>query len=113
MDLAQFPSVVRQYHHEFDRDTFGTTKEAAQVDTMEGMLALLLSGGYIGFLPDHYAQVWVDQGALFKIGGNDIDYISEHAIVTKTGNRASPALEVFVGLITAHTKSRTLTRQQG
>ena len=98
--------MVRQYHHEFDRDTLGVVKEVARVDTMEGMLALLLSGGYIGFLPDHYAKSWVKQGCLFQIGGNNADYVSKHAIVTKTGNRDSLALETFVDLLKAHAQSQ-------
>ncbi len=104
VDLAQFPAVVRQYHHEFDRDTLGVVKEVARVDTMEGMLALLLSGGYIGFLPDHYASPWVAQGGLFQVGGNGADYVSRHAIVTKSGNRETLALESFVTLLMSHTK---------
>jgi len=31
---------------------------------MEGTLLLLLSGAYIGFLPDHYADEWVRTGRL-------------------------------------------------
>jgi len=37
---------------------------AAATPHMEGTLLLLLSGAYIGFLPDHYAEEWVHSGRL-------------------------------------------------
>jgi len=37
---------------------------AAATPHMEGTLLLLLSGAYIGFLPDHYADEWVRNGSL-------------------------------------------------
>jgi DNA-binding transcriptional LysR family regulator len=37
---------------------------AAATPHMEGTLLLLLSGAYIGFLPDHYADEWVRNGRL-------------------------------------------------
>lgn len=37
---------------------------AAATPHMEGTLLLLLSGAYIGFLPDHYADEWVRLGRL-------------------------------------------------
>ena len=37
---------------------------AAATPHMEGTLLLLLSGAYIGFLPDHYADEWVRGGRL-------------------------------------------------
>lgn len=37
---------------------------AAATPHMEGTLLLLLSGAYIGFLPDHYAGEWVRNGRL-------------------------------------------------
>lgn len=37
---------------------------AAATPHMEGTLLLLLSGAYIGFLPDHYAEEWVRNGRL-------------------------------------------------
>lgn len=37
---------------------------AAATPHMEGTLLLLLSGAYIGFLPDHYADEWVRTGRL-------------------------------------------------
>lgn len=34
---------------------------------VEGTVQLLLSGGFVGIVPDHIAQPWVDSGALFRL----------------------------------------------
>ena len=36
----------------------------ASASDREGMAFLLLTGRYIGYLPDHYASAWVQQGRL-------------------------------------------------
>ena len=42
----------------------GFKHSAATVESMEAQLILVLSGAYIGYLPEHYAQSWVEQGRL-------------------------------------------------
>ncbi|MBN2975806.1 LysR family transcriptional regulator [Pseudomonas sp. MAFF 301380] len=34
---------------------------------VEGTIQLLLSGGYVGIVPDHIAHPWVEHGALFRL----------------------------------------------
>ncbi|WP_164484638.1 LysR family transcriptional regulator [Pseudomonas orientalis] len=34
---------------------------------VEGTIQLLLSGGYVGIVPDHIAHPWVERGALFRL----------------------------------------------
>jgi LysR family transcriptional regulator, transcriptional activator for bauABCD operon len=36
----------------------------AHVDSVEAAAVLILAGSHIGFLPDHYAQRWVDRGEM-------------------------------------------------
>ena len=66
---------------------------------MEGMLTMLLSGGYIGFLPRQYAQRWVDAGQLYEIDNGATRYVSEHALMTKSGGQEPEALQKFVRLL--------------
>ncbi len=39
----------------------------AWVENIEAAAMLILAGSHIGFLPDHYAKLWVDQGRLVTI----------------------------------------------
>jgi len=98
-DLSAFPVVLRQYNSEFDRSKLGTVREEATVNNMEGMLVMLLSGGYIGYLPAHYAQPWVETDQLFAVDTGDSGYVSEHALITKASGQSSLALEKFASLI--------------
>lgn len=36
----------------------------AHVDSVEAAAVLILAGSHIGFLPDHYAQRWIDRGEM-------------------------------------------------
>lgn len=98
-DLSQYRSVVRQYQNEFDRSRLGVVRSAAVVNNMEAMLVLLLSGGYIGYLPRYYAQSWVERGLLAKIDREDGTYDSEHAILTKRGDRDSSVVQRFLWIV--------------
>src|SRR5207253_11282904 len=45
---------------------FGLRRRASVTD-QEGVATLVLSGCYIGFLPDHYAAAFVQQGVMRKV----------------------------------------------
>ena len=96
---SAYPTVIRMYHADFDRARLKTVRGAASVVSMEAMLTLLLSGGYIGYLPAHFARPWVDKGRLTQIKRADLGYDSEHHFITKRGSRESSALESFVAIV--------------
>ncbi len=97
-DLSQYRAVVRLYHQDFDLARLGVVRQAATVNSMEGMLSLLLSGGYIGYLPRHYARPWADAGRLAPIKKNDMAYESQHGLITKPGKRHPLALDTFMAI---------------
>ena len=69
---------------------------AATVDNVEAQALLLLSGAYIGFLPLHYAQRWIEQGRLRRVGGPRLENRWPLALITKRGAAAPAVLRVFV-----------------
>jgi DNA-binding transcriptional LysR family regulator len=99
VDLSAYPAVVRIYHRDFDREHLGVLREKAVVNSMEAMLSLLLSGGYIGYLPKHYARKWVEEGRLFVIAKPGASYVSNHVMVTRQGSHESLASARFVSLV--------------
>ena len=62
--IAQQRMVGRGYWSQAELARHGFKHSAATVESMEAQLILVLSGAYIGYLPEHYAQPWVDQGRL-------------------------------------------------
>lgn len=106
-DLSAFPAVVRSYAQDFDRDHLGVVREDAMANTIEGLLSLLLSGNYIGYLPDHFAAKWVEDGRLARVPTEGLSYDSRHGMITKSGSRASLALETFIALVKDIAAART------
>lgn len=99
VDISTYPAIFRLYHHEFDQNQLGNVREEARVYSMEAMLMLLLSGGYIGYLPTHYASRWIEEGALSCVDDPTLGYDSEHGFITKKTNTESPTLTMFVSIV--------------
>ena len=60
---------------------------SADVYDEEALAALVLSGRYLGFLPDHYARSFVENGAMQRLRPDIYHYQSNHvAIVRHTPN---------------------------
>jgi LysR family transcriptional regulator, transcriptional activator for bauABCD operon len=58
---------VRAYRYFDDVYRFGRATANASVSSMEAQEILILTGKYIGFLPDHAAARWVGSGAMRAI----------------------------------------------
>ncbi|MGV8918933.1 MAG: substrate-binding domain-containing protein [Pseudomonas sp.] len=72
---------------------------AATATDREGIAVLILTGSYIGFLPDHYAAAWVEQGVMKPIAPERLYFDAPLAIVTSTCRRASLILDHFLHAI--------------
>lgn len=55
--ISQCPLVTRSYWNTSDLRRRGFSKGSATVETVDAQLLLILSGKYIGYLPEHYAAV--------------------------------------------------------
>ncbi|ACS86033.1 LysR family transcriptional regulator [Musicola paradisiaca] len=61
----------------------------------EGSLLLLLAGTHVGFLPDHYAERWVQEGKLCAISPENLGLASIFYLVRNARQRLSPVAEVL------------------
>jgi len=73
----------------------------ASASDREGMAFLLLTGRYIGYLPDHYASAWVQQGRLRALKADSRSYEVSLAAVTRKGRRPHLVLESFLEALSA------------
>jgi DNA-binding transcriptional LysR family regulator len=69
---------------------------AATASDREGIAFLILTGSYVGFLPDHYASVWVERGQMKPISPDRLFFDAPLAIVTRKGRRPNLILEHFL-----------------
>ena len=58
-------------------------ERSADVYDEEALAALILSGRYIGFLPDHYVERFVERGAMRRVRPSVYHYQSDHAAIAR------------------------------
>lgn len=65
----------------------------------EGIAFLVLTGRYIGYLPAHFAQRWVEHGRMRALRPQDCRYRIDYAAITRRGRRPHRVLETFLAEI--------------
>ena len=71
-------------------------KVDAFTNNLEATLTLILSGHYLGYLPEHFAKAWVERGELQSLRPEMTSYTRELVVVTRKGLRKSQRLERFL-----------------
>jgi len=68
----------------------------ATVYDQEAIATLIMSGIYLGFLPDHYAWSFVQQGKIRRIASNTHHYEVQFAAIFRSTPRPSRITEAFL-----------------
>lgn len=84
----RIPAEAQERHQELSG--------SATASDREGMAFLILTGSYIGYLPDHYAADWVAQGRLRALRPERFHYDIPLTVVTRKGRRPNLVLERFL-----------------
>ena len=63
---------------------------------MSGRCLLILSGSYLGFLPDYFAERWVDSGQLRKIDLPELNYTMANSVICKRNAEKKILVELFI-----------------
>lgn len=95
--LAQADAVVPTYR--MTAEAIGLHQLlnfGASATDREGIAFLILTGSYIGFLPDHYAATWVEKGIMAALDPNRLNFDAKLAIATRKGRRPNMILERFL-----------------
>jgi LysR family transcriptional regulator, transcriptional activator for bauABCD operon len=71
----------------------------ARANNLEAVLMLIRSGHYIGYLPDHFAQQWVEQGELRVLKPSLTHIRSGLPVITRSRARKSPQLDLFLSIL--------------
>ena len=74
-------------------------KTAAVAHQIEGIAHLILTGRFIGYLPEHFAKVWVREGKMAPVGAGAFDQPSEIKLVTKRGAALNLVSQTFRDLV--------------
>jgi DNA-binding transcriptional LysR family regulator len=93
--------VGRGYWSQAELARHGFKHSAATVESMEAQLILVLSGAYIGYLPEHYAQSWVDSGHLRVLLPATFGYQAPFSMILRRGRSREPLIQTFRDLLKA------------
>ena len=84
----QSPNMVNSHRFEFQR--------AAEVYDEEALAALVLSGHYLAFLPDHFANRFEHRGHMRRIRPRVFTYNSDHWAIVRRAPRPSRLVMTFL-----------------
>lgn len=98
--LRSLPMVQHAYSVAESRliKEFGLSPAASTQQT-EGVLLLVLTGRYIGFLPDHYARFWERQGRLRAIRPDAVRKVTDIIAFTRRGSPPHPIVRRFLSAL--------------
>lgn len=99
--LRREPIVCRGYWRETYRRSIGFENAGAFVHQIEPQLLLILSGKYLGFLPDHFARRWVGEGRLRQLACQSVAYRCGFDLILKSGHRQTQIVETFLEALRA------------
>lgn len=72
---------------------------SADVYNEEALAALILSGRYLGFLPDHYAESFVERGIMRRLRADTYAYRSEHTAIIRHSPKPSRLVTEFLSCL--------------
>jgi len=77
---------------------------SATASDREGSAFLILSGGFLGFLPNHYAQKWVENGDMCGILKDTLHYSTQICLITQKGKKQNIILRNFLEILEEYIK---------
>ena len=98
IDLGRQAYVARGYVECLEKKAIvGMMTSGATALHVEGVALLVLTGRYIGFLPEHYAKQWCATGQMKPLQPNKMTYATSICAITRAGPTKSRLIEAFLG----------------
>lgn len=98
--LAEYDAVIPGYPlPKVARDAHALLNGTATASDREGAAFLILTGCYLGYLPDHLAEPWVAAGRLKPLAIPSCHYLTSFVVITRRDRRFHRVLEVFLNAL--------------
>jgi len=68
---------------------------------MEGIALMILAGTHLGYLPEHYARLWVDKKKMRCLNPDNLSYDANHCLFYNRKHPHNEALEAFISDVLA------------
>lgn len=100
IDLVRTYRIIgRSYWATRDIKIFAIATPHATVSNMEAEAFLILSGAYLGYLPDHFASQFVKAGRLRLIRPSLFSYKAKFQLATLEDWKSRPTVKTFIDII--------------
>lgn len=103
--LRKHPISSRTYLQQADLQYFRKSHNTASVSNMEAQAILITSGSFMGFLPVHYAQQWVEKGEMRALEHLGLNWSSDFQLAVRSSPAPKNITQVFVEDIEASIKT--------
>lgn len=100
-EIARHDFIVRSYANKAEISFYPGAQVRIQSSTMEAQAILILSGGVIGYLPEHFARQWEQSGQMRRLNSPAERYASPLVIVSKLDQRISAIQRLFIKELTS------------
>lgn len=96
--LAKSRLVSRRFLHDQEMVllNLGERERITFTANLEAIAVLILSGGHLGFLPDHYAAPWVARGELIALDTERLRHASDLQVAMHPDSTTRPVIQAFV-----------------
>lgn len=97
IDLKAWDAVAPAYAQTPEiKACYQQLNATATATDREGIAFLILTGQYIGYLPDHLAERWVSEGKMRAIAPERYGYETFFSVITRKGARSNLVLETYL-----------------
>ena len=100
--IRQHQFVVRPYANQRELARFPDAPVGASASNMEAQAMFILTGYFIGTLPDHFAQYWLGEGRLRRLLPEALGIQSPFCVVSRTDRRPSLIMRNFIQELVAN-----------
>jgi len=76
--------------------------KSSVANDQEGIATLIRSGVFIGYLPDHYAESFVNRDEMRRLAGESFDYCCEFAALYRKSPSPTRLLQTFLAALEQH-----------
>ncbi len=100
-DLRRHRLIGRDYWGARDLKVFAGTRVGALVSQMESEALLILSGAFLGYLPNHYAAPWVERHQMRALAPARFGYVAPFQLAYRPDRIGVPRIAALVEAIAA------------
>ncbi len=95
-EIRAAPVISRSYWQLADLERLEMHDFGAMANSMEAALALVLTGGFVGFLPNHLAAPFEERGALQRLLPERLSYDANIVVISRKSQEKQPLLQAFL-----------------